>query len=387
MDRENFDAIIDRYLDKFDYTNGQGPEEYFKWEAVDCFRSFSPDAEDLKSAFKEAIAKNSVLLDGHYSSPTTGIRALLGEKDEVDFVREAFRRLFVPQADWGKLDLQVEQFVLDVNARIKKHWPNDKSKLQTTRSALCYLALHDPSHNFFYMYSKAANWANYTEYGFDIGSGASFSLPNYYRMCEELVSEIKAAPRLQRCNEARLKKAGVKFEDDYHTLAYDILYCATTYDLYVDLPTYRPGGVQNRILRANERTELNRLLQAAVEAEQALAAFETTGLLPLDLAGQEVKHFLFGTGTILSLEGYKLTVRFGEQEKALVYPDVLGKQLKLASPDIMERLTENEQAKAKLAELEKTAKTARAKYNKKKAAFDRKWVKGIHNEDIVQDEE
>ena len=37
MDRENFNAIIVRYLEKFDETNSKG-EEWFKWEAIDCFQ-------------------------------------------------------------------------------------------------------------------------------------------------------------------------------------------------------------------------------------------------------------------------------------------------------------------------------------------------------------
>ena len=48
MDRENFDAIITRYLEKFDYTNGEKPEEYFKWSAIARFqKNWNLESDDL----------------------------------------------------------------------------------------------------------------------------------------------------------------------------------------------------------------------------------------------------------------------------------------------------------------------------------------------------
>ena len=62
MDRENFNAIITRYLEKFDYTNGQGPQEYFKWQAIDCFqKNWDIEAENLWESFSRAVKETSVL--------------------------------------------------------------------------------------------------------------------------------------------------------------------------------------------------------------------------------------------------------------------------------------------------------------------------------------
>ena len=90
MDRENFDAIITRYLEKFDYTNGEKPEEYFKWSAIARFqKNWNLESDDLYDTFSRAIAKTSVLLDGGHSAPSSGIKALLKIPDEVEYVREA----------------------------------------------------------------------------------------------------------------------------------------------------------------------------------------------------------------------------------------------------------------------------------------------------------
>lgn len=57
MDRENFNAIITRYLEKFELTNDSKNAEWFKWEAIDCFqKNWDIDAEDLYDSFSRAIA-------------------------------------------------------------------------------------------------------------------------------------------------------------------------------------------------------------------------------------------------------------------------------------------------------------------------------------------
>lgn len=389
MDRENFDVIISRYLEKFDYTNGNKHDEFFKWQAIDCFqRNWNIDAEDLYDSFTKAIAKTDVLLDGGHAAPSSGIKSLLKKSAEVETVREAFRKLLYTECDLMERDLLVEEFIQTVNARIKKHWPNDSYRPQTTRSALCYLALARPDRDFFYMFTKAENWATYTEFGFDIGSGSNFSLPIYYQMCYELVDAIRESDALHRCNEERMKAAGVSLSDDFHTLAYDIMYCATTYGLYVDLPTYDSKGVKYRIQRAAERQELAKLQAAAATAKRELDVFDASLVPPPTLDGQAVRHSTFGSGTILGLDGYKLNVQFGDTIKTLVYPTAFtGKQLTFANPEEKARFLAAEEATKQKNILEKGSAAAQHEYEKKSADFRKKWKKAVHNEEILPDEE
>ena len=389
MDRENFDTIIARYLEKFALTNAKPHEEYFKWQAIDCFQTnWNIDAEDLYDSFTRAVAKTDVLLDGGHSAPSSGIKSLLKLPEEVETVREAFRKLLYTECDEKARDLLVEEFIQTVNARIKAHWPNDSYRPQTTRSALCYLALARPDRDFFYMFTKAENWAYFTEFGFDIGSGSNFSLPIYYRMCNELVDAIRESDVLRRCNEERMQAAGVSLSDDFHTLAYDIMYCATTYGLYVDLPTYEAKGVKYRIQRAAERQALAELQAAAAAAKRELDAFDASLVTPPTLCGQAVRHSSFGTGTILSLEDYKLNVQFGETVKIFVYPSVFNnKQLMLSDPEVKARLLAAEEAAKQKAALEKAAAAAEQVFEKKRSEFQKKWKKAVHNEEILPDEE
>ena len=56
MDRGNFNAIIARYLEKFDDTNGSESAEWFKWEAVDCFqKNWDLDAQDFPDMFARSV--------------------------------------------------------------------------------------------------------------------------------------------------------------------------------------------------------------------------------------------------------------------------------------------------------------------------------------------
>ena len=395
MDRENFEAIITRYLDKFDYTNGQGPEEWFKWDAIACFQKhWDLDAPDFKAMYTKAVKEFSVLIDNGKSSPVNGLKTLLSQAGEDVYVREAFRKLY--SDDGGDLLLRqkkAEDFIDTINQRIFKYWPSSYKYPQSMRSAILFLTMRFPAENYIYFWSRASNWASFVEYADDFGSGVSFSLPKFYRMCDQLKEEIEASPILRECNDKRMNAARVKFDDNYHTLCYDIIYCATCYGLYVDIPSYEPKGVKYRIQRAKEREELNNALQEAITAEKQLSSFKTMSILPLDLAGLEVNHSNFGSGTIVSLSKfesspeYKLIVHFDHEEKSFIYPKVfLNKILDFSCPDNTELVLNHEQQKLQLMKLEKEAKALRTIYEKKKDSFNAKWIKKIHNEDILEDD-
>ena len=387
MDKTNFNSIVARFLEKFEYTNGLGPDEWFKWRSIDCFQAnWNIDADNLLESFNKSMAKCSVLLDGSHSTPSQGISALLRIPGEVEFVRSAFRDLFAP-GDRKKRDLQVEKFDLDVNSRLKKYWPNDKIKQQTIRGTLCYLTLAQPGQNYFYMYKRAKNWSIATDFGWDLGSGGNFSLPTYYLMCDELVEEISKSSELKQCNDLRREKAGISFDDNYHTLAYDIIYCATTYHLYRDIPIYYPADVKSRIQRRMEQEQIERLKEEKIIAEKNYAEFETYGCLPPKLVGKEVSHKKFGKGIIETQTGKIVSVRFDDNVIKLGYPEAfIQKHLTIADSE-MSSIQASNDFKKKQEELTKNLKQAQAAYDKSVSAFNTKWKRAVHNELIDESDE
>ena len=101
-----------------------------------------------------------------------------------------------------------------------------------------------------------------------------------------------------------------------------------------------------------------------------------------------MRHTKYGEGTILSHEGFKLVAQFGQERKTLVYPAAFeSKSLVLASPEEMNHFLETERAKEQHIKLKKAADEADNKYITHKAAFDRKWIKRVHNDQIVKNED
>lgn len=214
MDRENFNAIIARYLEKFDETNSAG-EEWFKWEAIDCFqKNWDIDAPGFAQMFSRAVKQFSVLIDTTQISPVAGLKTLIGQPGEAEIVHKAFRELYAD--DGGDLELRqkkAEAFVQTINERIEIYWPGSHKYPQSMRSALLFLTMRFPAENYILFWSRAYNWANYAEYGDDFGSGASFSLPKFYRMCDEIREEIENSSELQQCNKKRMETAKVHMDD------------------------------------------------------------------------------------------------------------------------------------------------------------------------------
>jgi hypothetical protein len=56
----------------------------------------------------------------------------------------------------------------------------------------------------------------------------------------------------------------------------------------------------------------------------------------MKIINKEIKHVLFGEGEVVSQEAQRISVRFSEQYgiKQFVYPDALGKYLKLYDTDL-----------------------------------------------------
>lgn len=388
MDRENFNAIIARYLEKFDETNSAG-EEWFKWEAIDCFqKNWDIDAPGFAQMFSRAVKQFSVLIDTTQSSPVAGLKTLIGQPGEAEIVHKAFRELYAD--DGGDLELRqkkAEAFVQTINERIEIYWPGSHKYPQSMRSALLFLTMRFPAENYILFWSRAYNWANYAEYGDDFGSGASFSLPKFYRMCDEIREEIENSSELQQCNERRMETAKVHIDDHYHTLVYDIIYCATCYDLYKDIPTYDAASAKKRIERAAERAELERLKETALAAKTALSEYKTLDCLPVNLAGHTVTSKSFGTGTVASHESGRVTVAFASGEKTFLYPDAFLKKHLIPEPTDAKAIEESVSHNAKLKQLESEAANTRTAYRKKEGEFQKKWLKSVHNELINKDDE
>ena len=118
-----------------------------------------------------------------------------------------------------------------------KYFPSNWSFKQDRHSASVFLAMNNPDFNYVYKSSEALTMAKYLDFGFSIGSGISFSLPNYYRLCEEIGFALREHDSLLEMHFSRLTPEYYN-DQSLHLLAFDLMYCCRTYNFYnvVTLP-------------------------------------------------------------------------------------------------------------------------------------------------------
>ena len=163
--------------------------------------------------------------------------------------------------------------------------------------------------------------AKYTEFGLDIGSGTSFSLPNYYALCEEIVNALKEHTTLLKKHFARLTDKCFK-DESLHLLAFDLMYCCKAYNFYNGLvePVTRKT-IKKKIQPEVSTEELARLEAERLEKINAIQA-EISNLenasseyADISLIDVQVEFKPYGTGVVVEQNIDKITVRFADAEK------------------------------------------------------------------------
>lgn len=315
--------VFGKYIACYDELDDEAHDEGYKWAAVAWFQShWDINAADFPVMFKTAMQETSVLIDNATVQPVNGIQYLLGFEDEVEFVRQSFADLF--SEDGGDLEARqarVVKFVAEINARIEiyiKSW----KYLQNTGNVINYLNLWRPAENYFFKATEASDWTGWILYGGDIGSGTTFSLRNYYHMCDELLVEVRKNEQIMQLTEQRVQRKAPGLDDQQHILVYDIIYCAHAYSLYGKIPKVPGSGKQKEEL-ANKLKEI-KLLQDAIQNGEAQIKQLQDQLIDLpDLTGAEVQNLKYGTGTVVSCNDGVLVVNYADGMKKHSYPLVL----------------------------------------------------------------
>lgn len=325
MDTLKVNAVINEYITNFDMHNIDNDEGY-KWVATGCFKKYwNLDAADMLGMFTGAMKEMSNLIDNSQVQPLGGIRLLLSQPDEVEFVRDSFRTLF--SEDGGDIDARqkrVDNFIEKVNARIALYTPEGAWKYNQNRtSVIYYLNLDKPDGNYIFKATEANDWANCSEFGEDIGSGASFSLAKYYRMCDELLEFIKDNQTLQNLNaervEDKFKNSEIaRFDDKNHILVYDIMYCAYHY-LFYDKAAVTKKSTKERLRRAGLRKQRDELNLLQDQKQNDLDSIPDDIPVP-DIVGTAIMHKKFGTGKVTEIDDKNIIADFNGEVKKFQYP-------------------------------------------------------------------
>lgn len=328
MNRENLNELIIQYEDNIDRLYGSDHYELFKWQAMKTWQDEWRKPEEAFPAFADRYAAAtkdfSLFIDNSRMHPSNGVIKLWEKEPET--VESLFRDVLFADAhgDISAVQSNMDSFLNGYEALRQKHFPKNWSFKQDRHSASVYLAMNDPEFNYVFKSSEAHLMAKYTSFGFDIGSGARFSLSNYYRLCDEIVEALREHESLLDKHFGKLKPIHYR-DESLHLLAFDLMYCSRTYGFYKYLkepqtsPKRKKTGSQGDYTAEQIKLEAERTAQIeAIELEIAELERSCDEYSDISLINVEVTSPAFGVGTVIEQDINKIKVRFGAIDKSFV---------------------------------------------------------------------
>ena len=342
MNIEHLNELVHNYMEQFNLVNNDDHHEYYKWEAFKEFQQvWDLDASDFAVMFKLAVSNTENLINNHIVQPANGIVKLPERSELTEQVRALFRTLLYTEDNGNIMARQerIERFVDDANALLAVHEPGKSKYQQDFRSGLFYLNLFAPGKNYLFKATQARAFMQCVEFEDDFGRGSAFNLETYYTMCDQLVSYIEQTEELKQLHKERLTDT-MCTNDNWHLLAFDLIYCALTYDLYKGIDILVPQKAISRKQIEREKNqatmqELGRLQEQLFDLQKERDLYDDFSAI-----GLELHHKSFGVGKVVKQDNKYLVVHFEDQERNFLLPDSFKTPLlTLPDPEIAEYIS------------------------------------------------
>ena len=329
MNTDNLHELINRYEDNIDMIYDNDHDELFKWKAMKVWRDewFKPDNAfgSFADRFSAAKKEFSLFIDNSRMHPSTGVIKLWEKEPET--VESLFRKVLFAETnnDISAVQDNMDRFLDEYEILRCKYFPGNWSYKQDRHSASVFLAMNNPNLNYVFKASEAQTMAKYLDFGFSIGSGTSFSLPNYYRLCEEIIEALKEHKTLLEIHFSRLTPEHY-YDQSLHLLAFDLMYCCRTYNFYRGLSvpstrkaTRRKSGSSALTPEEIAQREAERLARIE-EIEQQIIDLERScdEYSDISLIGVQVTATPYGIGTVIEQDINMVKVRFAGVEKSYI---------------------------------------------------------------------
>ena len=329
MNTDNLHELINRYEEHIDTIYNEEHDELFKWKAMKVWRDewFKPDDAFASFADRFSAAKKefSLFIDNSRMHPSSGVIKLWEKEPET--VECLFRDVLFADAhgDVSAVQDNMDRFLDKYENLRGKYFPGNWSFKQDRHSASVFLAMNNPDFNYVFKASEAQTMAKYLDFGFSIGAGMSFSLPNYYRLCEEIVAALKEHESLLAAHFTRLTPEHYN-DQSLHLLAFDLMYCCRTYNYYRGLTVPSTGKTVRKKsgssaltpeeLAQNETERLAKI--GALERQIADLERSCDEFIDISLIGVQVTTAQYGVGIVIEQDVNKIKVRFAEVEKSFI---------------------------------------------------------------------
>ena len=319
MNKEQMHQIFAHYIDNFEMINDKEHTEYYKWQVCAEFKSLMDealvaDAEDFADALYKVKVCSSNIIDS-YTQPFYGLVELARKEPET--VQQMFSDLYSDDKGDVKVQMKlIKDFFDQCNELLDKYYPDSYLYKQNSHSVSSYLFLYDPDHHYMYKATQSQVMADCIEFYDDWGTGDNIKLDIYYRMCDEILAEIKDCPELLNTNRSRydsmlkLRPGELHEDSELHILLFDIIYCSHVYNLFDGITFARPKSKEKQLI-VEQKNKAKALLEAYDKAkidveklDEALMYFSSS----MKAAGK-VKHKMYGECEVITVDSRYLKMR------------------------------------------------------------------------------
>ena len=260
-----------------------------------------------------------------YTQPFYGLVEFARREPET--VQQMFMDLY--SDDGGDVKVQMElikNFFDQSNELLDKYFPDSHLYKQNSHSVSSYLFLYDPDHHYMYKATQSQVMADCIEFYDDWGSGDNINLDIYYRMCDDILSEMKNCPELLATNKSRydgnlhLAPGELHPDSELHILLFDIIYCSHVYNLFEGITFARPKSKEKQLII--EQKNKAKVLKSAYEEAKQKADYLDEALRYFTETIKEagiVKHKAYGNCDVLSVDSkyIKLRIQKAGEDKQL----------------------------------------------------------------------
>ena len=320
--------VFSHYIDNFEMINNREHEEYYKWQVCATFKelmddALGADAEEFADALYRVKVCSENIIDS-YTQPFYGLVELARKEPET--VQQMFIDLYSDDNGDVKVQMKlIEDFFDQSNELLAKYYPDSYLYKQNSHSVSSYLFLYDPDHHYMYKATQSQVMADCIEFYDDWGSGDNIKLDVYYRMCDEMLAEIKTCSELLTTNRSRydgglqLKPGALHADPELHILLFDIIYCSHVYNLFDGITFERPKSKEKQLI-VEQKNKAKELLSAYDEAklavenlDEALMYFATS----MKSAGK-IKHKMYGECEVITVDPRYLKIKIvksGEEKQ------------------------------------------------------------------------
>lgn len=323
MNDNHIHQIFKNYIDEFEYVNNTEHREYYKWQIVKSFRgemdlALASPADEFSAKLYELKKLSANLID-NYTQPFHGLVKFAEEEPET--VRSMFLDLFRDDGgDLGERRRKITEFLNRSHNLRDKYYEDSYLYKDDMHSVTGYLFLYDPDHNYIYKATHALKFADCIEFYDDWGSGDAVDIEVYYRMCDQLVGSIKNNRELMATDQSRFENgwgvdpASLYPDPEKHILAFDIIYCCSSYGLFDGITFVRPKSKERQLMVERKEKAImlsNNLEKAKADFEKLEEAKEY--LNSVFSNGMTLQHKKNGEGLIKNNDGSSIVVDFPKE--------------------------------------------------------------------------